>query len=141
MNFHGFYTVLLERNEELISAATVRWVWDLYCATTSLCLVDDCYLKSWTTSTYPVSCLFVNSFRVYGKKVAELPLIGTRLQYRRHGMCRILMNELEKVSHKAPTFPLPPVFSSPPFIAKPLLFVRKHYNILSYDWLCHLNWK
>ncbi|KAL1315653.1 hypothetical protein AAHE18_16G274900 [Arachis hypogaea] len=57
LNFHGFYTVLLERNEELISAATVR---------------------------------------VYGKKVAELPLIGTRLQYRRHGMCRILMNELEK---------------------------------------------
>ncbi|KAL1370126.1 hypothetical protein AAHE18_01G037300 [Arachis hypogaea] len=57
LNFHGFYTVLLERNEELISAATVR---------------------------------------VYGKKVAELPLIGTRLQYRRHGMCRIMMNELEK---------------------------------------------
>ncbi|RYR27745.1 hypothetical protein Ahy_B01g051782 [Arachis hypogaea] len=57
LNFHGFYTVLLERNEELISAATLR---------------------------------------VYGKKVAELPLIGTRLQYRRHGMCRILMNELEK---------------------------------------------
>ncbi|KAL1307979.1 hypothetical protein HN51_049893 [Arachis hypogaea] len=57
LNFYGFYTVLLERNEELISAATVR---------------------------------------VYGKKVAELPLIGTRLQYRRHGMCRILMNELEK---------------------------------------------
>ncbi|MED6131657.1 hypothetical protein PIB30_011808 [Stylosanthes scabra] len=57
LNFHGFYTVLLERNEELISAATIR---------------------------------------VYGKKVAEVPLVGTRLQYRRHGMCRILMNELEK---------------------------------------------
>ncbi|MED6149828.1 hypothetical protein PIB30_066307 [Stylosanthes scabra] len=57
LNFSGFYTVLLERNEELISAATIR---------------------------------------VYGKKVAEVPLVGTRLQYRRHGMCRILMNELEK---------------------------------------------
>ncbi|MED6145964.1 hypothetical protein PIB30_030048 [Stylosanthes scabra] len=57
LNFHGFYTVLLERNEELISAATIR---------------------------------------VYGRKVAEVPLVGTRLQYRRHGMCRILMNELEK---------------------------------------------
>ncbi|TKY47169.1 Increased DNA methylation 1 [Spatholobus suberectus] len=57
LNFQGFYTVLLERNEELISVATVR---------------------------------------IYGKKVAEVPLIGTRLQYRRHGMCRILMNELEK---------------------------------------------
>lgn len=57
LNFQGFYTVLLERNEELISVATVR---------------------------------------VYGKKVAELPLVGTRLQYRRQGMCRILINELEK---------------------------------------------
>ncbi|XP_020235260.1 uncharacterized protein LOC109815079 [Cajanus cajan] len=57
LSFQGFYTVLLERNEELISVATVR---------------------------------------VYGKRVAELPLVGTRLQYRRHGMCRILINELEK---------------------------------------------
>ncbi|XP_017434654.2 uncharacterized protein LOC108341489 isoform X1 [Vigna angularis] len=57
INFQGFYTVLLERNEELVSVATVR---------------------------------------VHGKKVAEIPLVGTRLQYRRHGMCRILVNELEK---------------------------------------------
>ncbi|XP_061348068.1 uncharacterized protein LOC133293509 [Gastrolobium bilobum] len=57
LNFQGFYTVLLERNEELISVATIR---------------------------------------IYGDKVAEIPLVGTRLQYRRHGMCRILMNELEK---------------------------------------------
>ena len=33
--------------------------------------------------------------RVYGEKVAELPLIGTRFRYRQLGMCRILMNELE----------------------------------------------
>ncbi|OIW09535.1 hypothetical protein TanjilG_30854 [Lupinus angustifolius] len=57
LNFKGFYNVLLERNDELISVATVR---------------------------------------VHGRKVAEVPLVGTRLQYRRHGMCRILMNELEK---------------------------------------------
>ncbi|KAA8549424.1 hypothetical protein F0562_001103 [Nyssa sinensis] len=57
LNFQGFYTVLLERNDELITVATVR---------------------------------------VYGEKVAEVPLIGTRFQYRRLGMCRILMNELEK---------------------------------------------
>ncbi|CAJ1978918.1 unnamed protein product [Sphenostylis stenocarpa] len=57
INCQGFYTVLLERNEELISVATVR---------------------------------------VHGKKVAEIPLVGTRLQYRRHGMCRIVIDELEK---------------------------------------------
>ncbi|EXB94106.1 Chromodomain-helicase-DNA-binding protein 4 [Morus notabilis] len=37
----------------------------------------------------------VATVRVYGQ-VAEVPLVGTRLQYRRRGMCRILMNELEK---------------------------------------------
>ena len=29
--------------------------------------------------------------------MAELPLIGTRFRYRKLGMCRILMNELETV--------------------------------------------
>ncbi|KAJ4971458.1 hypothetical protein NE237_004557 [Protea cynaroides] len=57
LNFHGFYTVLLGRKDELISVAT---------------------------------------FRVHGGKVAEVPLVGTRVQYRRLGMCRLLMNELEK---------------------------------------------
>ncbi|GAB2272904.1 hypothetical protein Dimus_007721 [Dionaea muscipula] len=58
LNFRGFYTVLLERNGELISVATIR---------------------------------------IYGEKVAEVPLVGTRFQFRRLGMCRVLMNELEKV--------------------------------------------
>ncbi|MCD9645905.1 hypothetical protein HAX54_035261 [Datura stramonium] len=57
LNFQGFYTVLLERNDEVITVATVR---------------------------------------VYGEKVAEVPLVATRFQYRRLGMCRILMNVLEK---------------------------------------------
>ncbi|KAJ8543599.1 hypothetical protein K7X08_006122 [Anisodus acutangulus] len=57
LNFQGFYTVLLERNDELITVATVR---------------------------------------VYGEKVAEIPLVATQFQHRRLGMCRILMNELEK---------------------------------------------
>ncbi|RHN56522.1 putative histone acetyltransferase chromatin regulator PHD family [Medicago truncatula] len=57
LNFQGFYTVLLERNEELISVATVR---------------------------------------IFGEKIAEVPLVGTRFQYRRLGMCRVLMDELEK---------------------------------------------
>nr|GMD14086.1 increased DNA methylation 1 [Ipomoea batatas] len=57
LNFQGFYTVVLEKNDELITVATVR---------------------------------------VHDDKVAEIPLVATRFQYRRHGMCRILMNELEK---------------------------------------------
>ncbi|KAL5102544.1 hypothetical protein RYX36_006871 [Vicia faba] len=57
LNFQGFYTVLLERNEEQISVATIR---------------------------------------VFGDKIAEVPLVGTRFQYRRLGMCRVLMDELEK---------------------------------------------
>ncbi|RID41275.1 hypothetical protein BRARA_J01248 [Brassica rapa] len=58
LNFSGFYTVILERNDELITVATVR---------------------------------------ILGKKVAEMPFIGTRFQHRQHGMCRVFMDELEKV--------------------------------------------
>ncbi|KAJ0266778.1 PHD finger transcription factor [Hirschfeldia incana] len=58
LNFSGFYTVLLERNDELVTVATVR---------------------------------------ILGKKVAEMPFIGTRFQHRQQGMCRVFMNELEKV--------------------------------------------
>lgn len=57
LNFQGFYTVLLSRDDELITVAAVR---------------------------------------VHGEKVAEVPLVGTRFQYRKLGMCRFLMNELEK---------------------------------------------
>lgn len=35
--------------------------------------------------------------RVHGAKVAEVPLVGTRFKFRRLGMCRILIEELEKV--------------------------------------------
>ncbi|QCD81859.1 hypothetical protein DEO72_LG2g2189 [Vigna unguiculata] len=58
LNFQGFYTVLLARNEEVVSVATVR---------------------------------------VHGNKVAEVPFVGTRLHYRQHGFCRILMSGLEQL--------------------------------------------
>ncbi|KAE8735618.1 putative 20G-Fe(II) oxidoreductase [Hibiscus syriacus] len=58
LNFRGFYTILLERHDELITVANIR---------------------------------------VHGEKVAEMPLIGTRFQHRRLGMCSILMNKLEKM--------------------------------------------
>ncbi|KAK1285505.1 hypothetical protein QJS10_CPB20g00289 [Acorus calamus] len=57
LDFRGFYTMLLEQGDEVISVAT---------------------------------------FRVYGEKVAEVPLVATRAQHRRKGMCRVLMKELEK---------------------------------------------
>uniref|UniRef100_A0A2P2JVR9 N-acetyltransferase domain-containing protein n=1 Tax=Rhizophora mucronata TaxID=61149 RepID=A0A2P2JVR9_RHIMU len=57
LNFVGFYTVRLEKNDELVTVANVR---------------------------------------VLGDKVAEVPLIGTRFEYCRRGMCASLMDELEK---------------------------------------------
>lgn len=57
MNFFGLYTVVLKRDNELVSVAAVR---------------------------------------IHGRKVAEVPLIGTRPQHRRLGYCRVLMKELEK---------------------------------------------
>ncbi|KAL4345970.1 hypothetical protein AHAS_Ahas11G0331600 [Arachis hypogaea] len=58
MNFTGFYTVILERNDEVFSVANTR---------------------------------------IYGQKLAEVPLVATRDQYRNRGMCRILMDQLEKL--------------------------------------------
>ncbi|CAJ1941953.1 unnamed protein product [Sphenostylis stenocarpa] len=57
LNFQGFYTVLLEKNEEVVCVALVR---------------------------------------IHGAKVAEVPLVGTRLHFRRHGFCHILMSGLEQ---------------------------------------------
>ncbi|XVF64188.1 hypothetical protein PTKIN_Ptkin09bG0147900 [Pterospermum kingtungense] len=57
LNFKGFYTAILEENDDLVSVATLR---------------------------------------VYGDRVAEMPLVATRFTHRRCGMCRVLVNEVEK---------------------------------------------
>ncbi|CAO2815464.1 unnamed protein product [Amaranthus hypochondriacus] len=57
LSYKGFYTALLERDDELITVAVLR---------------------------------------VYGDKVAEVPLVATRFKHRRLGMCRVVMHEIEK---------------------------------------------
>ncbi|XWS14801.1 hypothetical protein CRYUN_Cryun35bG0039500 [Craigia yunnanensis] len=57
LNLRGFYTVILEENDDMVSVATAR---------------------------------------LYGDRVAEMPLVATRFRHRRRGMCRVLVDELER---------------------------------------------
>ncbi|XVE83378.1 hypothetical protein DITRI_Ditri16bG0084100 [Diplodiscus trichospermus] len=41
--------------------------------------------------------LSIATVRVHGLKAAEMPLVATPFQYRRQGMCRLLLQELEKL--------------------------------------------
>ncbi|XP_044469924.1 uncharacterized protein LOC123199127 isoform X3 [Mangifera indica] len=58
LDFRGFYAIVLHKDDEIVSVATVR---------------------------------------IHGHKVAEMPLVATPFQYRRQGMCRLLLQELEQL--------------------------------------------
>lgn len=70
------------------------------------------HLRSWLASMYDQISTIVDQVlginnklfvcvvymcRVYGEEVAEVPLVGTRFARRRQGMCRLLMDEIQKV--------------------------------------------
>uniref|UniRef100_A0A0D9X396 PHD-type domain-containing protein n=1 Tax=Leersia perrieri TaxID=77586 RepID=A0A0D9X396_9ORYZ len=71
-----------------------------------LCLALDVLHECFVPLTEPrthtdlTADIVFNSSQVYGDKVAELPLVGTRFAHRRQGMCRLLMNKLEKLLGK-----------------------------------------
>eukprot|EP00257_Ricinus_communis_P015138 XP_015572991.1 uncharacterized protein LOC8281219 [Ricinus communis] len=61
LNFHGFYAVVLNRGDQIVSVATLR---------------------------------------IHGLKAAEMPLVATPFNFRRQGMCRLLMQEVLKLLNK-----------------------------------------
>lgn len=100
LDYNGFYTMLLERGDEVISVATIR---------------------------------------VHGAKLAEMPLVGTRYQYRRQGMCRRLVQALEKMLKHVGVEKL--ILPAVPELLETWLgaFSFQHMNPIDSRELCKLN--
>lgn len=93
-DYRNFFAMLLERGVEVLSVAAFRYalVVALY-ITSTWAGIGPMYAENETTSCR------VSFSRIFSEKAAQIPLIGTSRKYRRQGMCRLLMNELEKVIH------------------------------------------
>ncbi|XP_008783379.1 increased DNA methylation 1 isoform X2 [Phoenix dactylifera] len=100
LNYQGFYTIVLEKGDEIISVASIR---------------------------------------VHGVTVAEMPLIATCSEHRRQGMCRRLMDAVEKMlkSFRVKTL----VLSAIPDLVNTWMsgFGFKPINDYEKNWLDHMN--
>jgi hypothetical protein len=122
LNYTGFYTAILERGDEIISAASIRYyvsavvvLFYLYGEPQLTISVDSfpfIYYMEIREKMYEVfvinlltkqneskltSRLFI-ILRFHGTKLAEMPFIGTRHIYRHQGMCRRLFSAIELVN-------------------------------------------
>ncbi|GFP78656.1 hypothetical protein PHJA_000009200 [Phtheirospermum japonicum] len=96
LNYNGFYTVVLEKDDIVLSVASIR------CNLSLSLSLACCILKlSIVGLIIAVAASFVvKAFKlskIHGVAVAELPLVATCSKNRRQGLCRRLINSIEEM--------------------------------------------